>query len=264
MYSHRQRPGTWRPRVGCSSPSILAVGSAGTDELKALLAEQLSYYRAVAPEYGKTAIPEVPLAELVRGGDGLIAALEEFRPAGDVLELACGPGTWTPHLLHHADALTVVDGAPEMLKLAEEKIADERVRFVQADLFRWKPDRVYDVVFFGFWLSHVPLERFEGFWALVDRCLKPGGRVAFADDGFREAHELVEGAHSSVIARRLIDRTEFRAIKVPHTPEGLMERLWSLGWDISVRYVGGPFFWGEGTRASRHASHSGKPRLPET
>jgi hypothetical protein len=33
------------------------------------------------------------------------------------------------------------------------------VRFVQADLFAWKPDRRYDVAFFGFWLSHVPCDR---------------------------------------------------------------------------------------------------------
>jgi hypothetical protein len=33
------------------------------------------------------------------------------------------------------------------------------VRFICADLFAWSPERRYDVVFFGFWLSHVPLER---------------------------------------------------------------------------------------------------------
>ena len=57
-----------------------------------------------------------------------------------------------------------------------------RVRFVEADLFAWRPDRRYDAVFFGFWLSHVPLERFDGFWALVADCLAPGGRVCFVDD----------------------------------------------------------------------------------
>src|SRR6266511_3494592 len=29
-------------------------------------------------------------------------------------------------------------------------------RFIRADIFEWVPDRRYDVVFFGFWLSHVP------------------------------------------------------------------------------------------------------------
>lgn len=219
------------------------------EDLDALLAEQLTYYRALAPEYGQAAIPGQPLGELLRGRDALIAAIDALRPSGNVLELACGPGTWSHHLLRHADTLTAVDGATEMLKLASERVSDERVRFVQADLFRWEPDQRYDVVFFGFWLSHVPLERFDAFWALVDRCLKPGGRVAFADDGFREPDELLEGERSSVIARRLIDGTQFRAVKVPHTPRDLEERLRGLGWDISVRYVGGPFFWGDGARA---------------
>jgi hypothetical protein len=36
-----------------------------------------------------------------------------------------------------------------MLALASARVTDERVRFVSADLFRWRPDRRYDVVFFG-------------------------------------------------------------------------------------------------------------------
>jgi hypothetical protein len=51
----------------------------------------------------------------------------------------------------------------EMLAIAAAQVSGERVRFVQADLFTWTPDRRYDVVFFGFWLSHVPFERFESF-----------------------------------------------------------------------------------------------------
>jgi hypothetical protein len=59
------------------------------DDLDALLAEQVEYYRARAPEYAETAIPELPVGELASARDAMIAALERFRPAGDVLELAC-------------------------------------------------------------------------------------------------------------------------------------------------------------------------------
>jgi SAM-dependent methyltransferase len=127
------------------------------------------------------------------GGGELEAALDDFRPAGDVLELACGPGTWTVQLLRHAAKLTALDASPEMLALAAEK-AGGRVRFVQADLFEWEPDRRYDVVFFGFWLSHVPLERFDSFWSLVADAHAPGGRVFFADDGYRTPDELIEAS----------------------------------------------------------------------
>ena len=171
-------------------------------------------------------------------------------PAGDVLELACGPGTWTPRLLRDAATVTAVDAAPEMLEIARERVGDEdRVRFVLADLFAWRPDRRYDVVFFGFWLSHVPLERFAAFWALVDECLVPGGRVFFADDAYRTPDELIEGAGSSTIRRRLNDGTPHRAVKVPHTPRELELRLAQLGWDITVTSTQGPFYWGAGGRA---------------
>lgn len=229
--------------------TMVAVESASVPgDLDQLLAEQLAYYRARAPEYSQTAIPDVLVGELLIARDKAIAAIDEFRPRGEVLELACGPGTWTADLLRHADFVTAVDGAPEMLALAAAKVRDDRVRFLRADLFSWEPDRSYDVVFFGFWLSHVPLERFGQFWTLVGRCLKPDGRVAFVDDAYRTADELIEGEDSSVIQRHLTDGTPFRAIKVPHTPELLESRLRQLGWDVSVRYLAQPFFWAAGTR----------------
>ncbi len=220
------------------------------DSVESLLAEQIAYYRAAADEYGKTAIPEVPLAELEAAHERAIAELELFRPTGDVLEFACGPGTWTSLLADHANTVSAVDASPEMLRLAEASVADPRVRFLRADLFSWEPDRRYDDVFFGFWISHVPLERFADFWALVDRCLKPGGRVAFVDDAFRTAEELIEGPGSSVILRRLTDGTAHRAVKVPHTPAELEAKLRDLGWNIGVRYLAGPLFWGSGGRSA--------------
>jgi demethylmenaquinone methyltransferase/2-methoxy-6-polyprenyl-1,4-benzoquinol methylase len=214
-----------------------------------LLAEQLAYYRARAPEYSQTALVELSPGERDAAERELLGAVEAFAPTGDVLELACGPGTWTGALLRHATSLTALDGSPEMLRLAQARLGTQRVRFLQADIFNWRPDRAYDAVFFGFWLSHVPLERFERFWSLVGECLKRDGRVLFVDDAFRVPEELVEGEDSEVIRRRLTDGTSFRAVKVPHTPAELERRLRRLGWQIEVSPASGPFFWGAGTRA---------------
>ena len=52
-----------------------------TDSDDALIAEQLAYYRAIAPEYERHAIA-------VPGAEDLRAAFDAFRPTGDVLELA--------------------------------------------------------------------------------------------------------------------------------------------------------------------------------
>lgn len=163
-------------------------------DLDRLLEEQLAYYRARAPEYLETAFPDLGDETLEAAGREIGKVLDDFAPTGDVLELACGPGTWTPQLLRHARTLTAVDGSPEMLRLAAGKVPADSVRFIEADLFRWRPDRRYDVVFFGFWLSHVPLERFERFWSLVADCLAPEGRVLFVDDAYRTPDELIEGS----------------------------------------------------------------------
>jgi SAM-dependent methyltransferase len=208
-----------------------------------VLAEQRAYYSALGPEYLDQGL-DLP------GGAELTDALDAFRPAGSVLELACGPGVWTPQLLRHASDVTAVDASREMLAIAARSVpGGASVRFVQADLFTWEPDRRYDVVFMGFWLSHVPAERFESFWGRVAAALVPGGRVFFADDGYRTPDELIEGPASSTIQRRTPDGTAYRIVKVPHEPAELERRLRGFGWDITVTPTAGPFFWGAGSRA---------------
>ncbi|MEV4508182.1 class I SAM-dependent methyltransferase [Dactylosporangium sp. NPDC049525] len=214
----------------------------GRDDLAGLLDEQAGFYRAVAAEYDDHALA-------LPGGGEVVAALEAFRPAGRVLELACGPGTWTGQLLRHATDVTAVDASAEMLGIAEGRVGRERVRFVLADLFEWRPDGRYDVVFFGFWLSHVPPERFAAFWSLVADCLRPDGRVFFADDGYRTVEELIEGEDSPVVQRRLTDGTAYRIVKVPYQPEDLERRLDRMGWQIKVHATAGPFYWGAGNHA---------------
>lgn len=212
---------------------------AGSDELDPLLAEQLAYYRALGPDHEDPTIWGLGASEVAE-------ALDSFRPTGDVLELACGSGTWTQRLLRHATSVTAVDAAPEMLAVAAARFGDGRVRFIEANLFTWMPDRRYDVVFFAFWLSHVPLERFESFWSHVAECLEPHGRVFFVDDAYRTADELVDGASSSTIRRRLDDGTAYRVVKVPHQPRDVEERLGRLGWRVTVTPTSGPLFWGAG------------------
>jgi SAM-dependent methyltransferase len=208
---------------------------------KSILAEQLAYYRAVANEYEDHSI-DVP------GVEELLAAIDAFRPTGDVLELACGSGIWTQGLVRSAKTITAVDAAPEMLAQARARKGVASVRFIEADLFSWRTDDRYDTVFFGFWLSHVPEEHFESFWSLVGDCLRPGGDVFFFDDHYRTDAELIEGKNSPIVERRLNDGTPFRVVKVAFRAEELERRLREIGWDIVVTPTAGPFYWGTGGR----------------
>ena len=209
------------------------------DELEDLLAEQVAYYRARAGEYdASTPLPE-------GSGGALTAALDSCAPLGDVLELACGTGKWTRELARRAERLTAVDAAPEMLAIAAEKVAEPGVRFIEADLFTWRPDRRYDFVFFAAWLSHVPPQRFAAYWSLVADCLAPGGRVFAIDERpVAEAGEQrVPGAVAPAVLRPLADGAAYRAVKVFYEPAELERRLAELGWSARVHPVAARFFY---------------------
>ena len=224
-----------------------------------LLAAQIAYYRARAPEYDEWWLRE---GRYDRGASvnmqwanertALASALERFRPAGRVLELACGTGIWTEKLFPFAAQLTAVDSSPEMLALNAARLKSARVRYVTADLFRWRPDGQFDTVFFSFWLSHVPPERFDSFWRMVCDCLAPGGRVFFVDSLRNPTSTAIDNAlpkePTTMLQRRLNDGREFQIYKVFYAPDELELRLRELGWQMEIRRTERFFIHGCGTR----------------
>jgi SAM-dependent methyltransferase len=224
-----------------------------------LLTEQIAYYQARAGEYDEWFLrqgrydrgPQINqrwFAEI----DTLRLALADFNPQGLVLELACGTGLWTQHLLPYAAQITAVDASPEVLEINRQRTQPAMVRYLQADLFRWQPEQLHDVVFFSFWLSHVPPQRLEDFWKLVDGALKPGGRVFFIDSQFEPSstardHRLTD-ADATVVTRKLNDGREYRVVKVFYWPDELEEKLQGLGWSFSIKKTANYFLYGQGAR----------------
>jgi SAM-dependent methyltransferase len=178
-------------------------------------------------------------------------ALERFTPEGKVLEFACGTGLWTQHLVRYAESVTAVDSAPEMLALNRGRLGSGKVDYVQADLFDWHPDARYDVVFFSFWLSHVPPDWFDAFWDTVGSCLSATGRVFFIDSLYAEAStardQRLEGPAASTSDRRLNDGRVFRIVKVYYRPDDLSARLAELGWQVAVQTTSHYFLYGSGS-----------------
>ena len=217
------------------------------DELEDLLAEQVAYYRAQAAEYDVNS----PLPYDHASRAALSAALDAFQPRGEVLELACGTGQWTAELARHASKLTAVDAAPEMLTLASARVRGKRIRFIEADIFDWRPEERYDAVFFSAWLSHVPPQRFDRFWALVDSCLTHSGRVFLIDElpAVAAQEQSVPDALAPMVERPLSSGAVGRVVKVFHEPGDLHDRLAELGWEVELHTVGWRFFYAAGARA---------------
>jgi SAM-dependent methyltransferase len=204
-----------------------------------VLAEQKRYYAARAPEYDDwwyrrgryTRDPEHERRWLLD-----VAELEEhlrvFAPRGDVLELAAGTGIWTRRLVPSADRVVAVDANTETLALNTPA-----AELVVADIFSWEPPQEFDIVFFSFWLSHVPEERFAEFWSFVRSALRPGGRVFLIDSGPSQT-----AGDGELQVRQLADGREFTIVKRFWQPGELAERLAALGFDLDLALTGNGLF----------------------
>ncbi|MGH3008286.1 MAG: class I SAM-dependent methyltransferase [Gaiellaceae bacterium] len=215
-----------------------------------LLSEQKRYYAARAPEYddwwyrrGRYALEPDALARWQADAAEVNAALEAFALRGRVLDLAAGTGIWTRKLVRMAEHVVAVDANAEVLSLNTPE-----AELVRADIFDWKPPEQFDVVFFGFWLSHVPEERFEEFWRTVRAALAPGGRIFLVDNasGGESTHGRRSGEETET--RTLADGREFEIVKRRRTSEELRARVAPLGFVLDLRLTSnGNFLYGFGS-----------------
>ena len=222
-----------------------------------LIQQQIDYYQARASEYDEWYLrqgrydqgPELNrqwFEELVE----LCNSLNRFKPDGKVLELACGTGLWTRQLSYHAHQLTAVDAVAEVIALNKQRMRSSMVEYIRADIFSWHPEELYDVIFFGFWLSHVPPQYFESFWQMISLGLKPGGRVFFVDSKYAPTStaldDHLDGAKAGTVIRRLNDGQEHQIVRIFYKREQLERKLRRLGWNIKVNETPNYFLFGYG------------------
>jgi demethylmenaquinone methyltransferase/2-methoxy-6-polyprenyl-1,4-benzoquinol methylase len=228
-----------------------------------ILQEQQVYYRERAAEYDQWWLR---VGRYDRGADEnaiwfseqeeVRAALDAADWSGEVLELAGGTGIWTAWLAERATSVTVLDGAPEMIAINQQRLTDaglaERVSFQQVDLFDWQPDRQYDALFIGYFLSHVPAERLDGFLSAIASALRPGGRFGMLD-GRRDERSSspdqpppTEEEH--VMTRRLNDGRTFQIVKRYDEPKELEAALARHGIRAHIQTTATHYLYGTGTR----------------
>jgi demethylmenaquinone methyltransferase/2-methoxy-6-polyprenyl-1,4-benzoquinol methylase len=225
---------------------------------RAILDAQISYYRARAAEYDEWFLRQgrydrgpAHRADWLREVEQIQSALAPEIPRGSVLELACGTGLWTQRLAERASLIVAVDASPETLAINAERVHSDKVQYVLADIFSWTSADTFDLIFFSFWLSHVPESRFAEFWERVRTFLKPDGRIFFVDSLLEQTHAAIDHGpldRSGVVRRRLNDGREFEIVKVFHEPADLERRLHDLGWRGHVHSSGRFFLHGSMAR----------------
>jgi 2-polyprenyl-3-methyl-5-hydroxy-6-metoxy-1,4-benzoquinol methylase len=228
-----------------------------SEDQKLLINEQILYYEARAHEYDEWFYRQ----GRYNRGDELnkkwFSEIEEIRqvikninPTGHILEIASGTGLWTEQLVKYADQITAIDAAPEMLKVNKGRLHSNKINYVLANIFDWEPKEQYSNIFFGFWLSHVPIDKFNPFWNLLKLVLEPNGSVIFVDSRYEltstaKDHQL-EGSEALSVIRRLNDGREFRIVKKFYEAMELKNRLRELGWDFLIRETQNYFIYGYG------------------
>jgi ubiquinone/menaquinone biosynthesis C-methylase UbiE len=210
-----------------------------------ILDEQMTYYRKMAQDYDETT---GQTEELQRAFARARELLQQHGPVEQILELACGTGTWTRALLPLGRELTAIDASPEMLSLARQKVGNALVQYQQADLFQWQPRQQYDLVFFANWLSHVPPQRLDAFLGTVARAVRPGGSLAMVDQyaPMPEDREIIvrDAEEGAIYANRSLRNGQtFLIVKVFYDLQSIEHRLDALGFRVTVHQLDDIFFF---------------------
>jgi demethylmenaquinone methyltransferase/2-methoxy-6-polyprenyl-1,4-benzoquinol methylase len=214
-----------------------------------ILHEQIAYYRARAQEYDEVVEGSEDLKGVVTKAREL---LQQKGPFEHVLELACGTGIWTQTLLAIASNVTAVDAAPEMLIIAQQKLAGAPIFYLHKDLFQWEPEQEYDLVFFANWLSHIPPQQLDAFLTKVAHAVCPGGYLIIIDQYAPTPEDraiMKEGEGGNIYAQRSLRNGEsFSIVKVFYDMAALQKTLVHLGFEVVIHKVSEIFFFLEAQR----------------
>ena len=136
--------------------------------------------------------------------------------------------------------------------LNKQRVASDKVTYQQADIFKLELNETFDLIFFSFWLSHVPPERFEAFWNTVNRLLAPKGRVFLIDSLYKKeatAKNQSLGAQDGTVAKRTLnDGRSYDIVKLFYTPDNLSKKLGALGWQVDADQTKQFFVFAEASR----------------
>lgn len=195
---------------------------------------QAEYYQRWAPDYDQVYAKPERQPDLARLHE-LVPGLVQSRR---VLEIAAGTGYWTQYLARSAASIAATDLNPGPLAIAEQRdYGDTPVRLLLADAYRL--DAVpgdFDLVFCGFWWSHVRRADLSRFAAGVRARAGSGAGLILLDNRY------VPGSSRPITRtgpdgdtyqqRRLRDGSEYEVVKNFPSREQLAADLAPVATDL--------------------------------
>ena len=139
-----------------------------------------------------------------------------------------------------------------MIQINQQKLSAidnvANVEYQQFNLFSWEPQTQYDLVFFAFWLSHVPSIMLDEFLQKIYRSVKPQGKVFIVDSRFSETssakNHYSRNAKDINQQRKLNNGQTFEIFKVYYQPELLEEKLTQAGFqNVEVKITDNYFIY---------------------
>lgn len=164
-----------------------------------------------------------------------------------VLEIAAGTGYWTQVIAAAAASVTATDLNPETLAVAEARdYGQAAVRLRTADAYRL--DLVpgeFDLVFCGFWWSHIRRADIGRFMAGVGRRVVPGTKLVLLDNryvpGSNHPTTRTGPDGDTYQDRRLRDGREYEVLK--NFPDRARLAADLAPWVTGLRHVELQYFW---------------------
>jgi SAM-dependent methyltransferase len=202
-----------------------------------------AYYARRAGEYESIYEKPERQADLAR----LRADIPALFKGERVLEIACGTGYWTSLIAAQAESVLALDYNDETLEIARGKSYPKaNVRLERGDAYdlpRWPAP--FSACYAGFWWSHIPLQRLDGFLASLEERLVPGARVAFMDNRYVPGSSTPlsrrDAAGNTYQERRLADGSRHEVLKNFPAEGELEARLGRHGSEVEVRRY--QYYW---------------------
>lgn len=201
------------------------------------------YYRERAPEYDAIYAKPERQEDLGR----LRALLVELVAGKSVLEVAAGTGYWTTALSTSARSIVATDLNDETLEIARSRrYGPGEVSFQTVDAYALQEvPGAFDVIFAGFFWSHVLRDDVPRFARVLAGRVAPGGVVVLADNRYVEGSSQpitrTTEAGDTYQRRRLADGREFEVLKNFPDRDQVVGDLSPVA--AEVRYTELTYFW---------------------